>query len=64
MTTKRDYLTVSDLSRYPVFLSHGASQLERGEPIRDTARALSRYFAALVIRTASHEEAGFLFFRR
>jgi ornithine carbamoyltransferase len=45
------------LGAYPVFLSHGESQLERGEPIRDTARVLSRYLDALVIRIASHEEA-------
>ena len=45
------------LGAYPVFLSHGESQLERGEPIRDTARVLSRYLDVLAIRVDSHEEA-------
>jgi len=37
-----------------VVLSPGDTQLGRGEPIRDTARVLSRYLDALVIRTFEH----------
>jgi ornithine carbamoyltransferase len=36
-------------------LSSTDLQLGRGEPIADTARAVSAYVAAVVIRTASHE---------
>jgi ornithine carbamoyltransferase len=38
-----------------VFLNRGDIQLCRGEPIKDTARILSRYVDGLVIRTYAHE---------
>jgi ornithine carbamoyltransferase len=38
------------------FLSPRDTQLGRGEPIRDTARVLSRYLDALVVRTFEHEK--------
>jgi ornithine carbamoyltransferase len=41
------------LGMHPMVLSD--LQLGRGEPIADTARAISAYVAAVVIRTASHE---------
>jgi ornithine carbamoyltransferase len=44
------------LGAHPVFLSNRESQVDRGEPIRDTARVLSRYLDALVVRTGPHEE--------
>ena len=37
-----------------VILSPAETQLGRGEPIRDTARVLSRYLDALVVRTYEH----------
>jgi ornithine carbamoyltransferase len=39
-----------------IFLSPRDTQLGRGEPIRDTARVLSRYLDALVVRTFGHDK--------
>ncbi len=38
-----------------IFISHRDSQIGRGEPIKDTARVLSRYVDCVVIRTFGHE---------
>ena len=43
------------LGMHPMVLSSTDLQLGRGEPIADTARAVSAYVAGIVIRTASHE---------
>jgi ornithine carbamoyltransferase len=43
----------AQLGAHPVALSVQGSQLERGEPIRDTARVLSRYCDAIVYRTSA-----------
>jgi len=43
----------AQLGAHPVVLNAQASQLGRGEPIRDTARVLSRYCDAIVYRTSS-----------
>ncbi|ACG74009.1 ornithine carbamoyltransferase [Anaeromyxobacter sp. K] len=39
-----------------IMLSPRDTQLGRGEPIRDTARVLSRYLDCLVVRTYGHEK--------
>ncbi len=38
-----------------IFLSQKDSQIGRGEPIKDTARVMSRYVDGVVIRTFGHE---------
>jgi ornithine carbamoyltransferase len=43
------------LGGHALFLSPGDTQIGRGEPIRDTARVLSRYADAVMIRTYDHE---------
>ena len=43
------------LGGHPMFLSTGATQMGRDEPVKDTARVLSRYIDVLVIRTYSQE---------
>jgi len=43
----------AQLGAYPVVLSVQGSQLARGEPVRDTARVLSRYCDAIVYRTST-----------
>jgi ornithine carbamoyltransferase len=45
---------VRQLGGQCVFLSRREIQIGRGEPVRDTARVLSRYLDALVIRTFGH----------
>ncbi|HEY3276448.1 MAG TPA: ornithine carbamoyltransferase [Syntrophorhabdaceae bacterium] len=40
-----------ELGGYAMFLSSGESQIGRGEPVKDTARVLSRYVDAIMIRT-------------
>lgn len=46
-----------ELGAHSSFLSMRDIQLGRGEPMRDTARVLSRYLDALVIRTHAHPDA-------
>jgi len=38
-----------------IFISQRDAQIGRGEPIKDTARVMSRYVDALVVRTFGHE---------
>ncbi len=42
---------VFELGAHPVVIDAGTTQLGRGETIEDTARVLSRYVSAIVIRT-------------
>lgn len=42
---------IFQLGAYPVYLSTADMQLSRGETIEDTARVLSRYVDAIVVRT-------------
>lgn len=43
------------LGGHALFLSSGATQIGRGEPIRDTGRVMSRYVDGIMIRTFAHE---------
>ena len=43
------------LGGHPIYLNDSASQIGRGEPVRDTARVLSRFVDGIMIRTFSHE---------
>ena len=45
---------ITQLGGRPIFLSARDIQIHRGEPVRDTARVLSRYVDAIVIRTFGH----------
>ena len=45
---------MSDLGGHALFLNPQDMQLGRGEEIRDTARVLSRYLDAVMIRAYSH----------
>ena len=45
---------IYQLGGQSIFLSPRDVQLSRGEPLSDTARVLSRYLSALVVRTYSH----------
>ncbi len=46
---------VAELGAHPLALRADELQLGRGESVGDTARVLSRYLHAIVIRSASHE---------
>ncbi len=46
---------VAELGATPIVLREGELQLSRGESIADTARVLSRYLDAIVVRSGSHE---------
>lgn len=48
-------VAVAELGAHPLALRADELQLGRGESIADTARVLSRYLHAIVIRSAAHE---------
>ncbi|HTY25272.1 MAG TPA: ornithine carbamoyltransferase [Desulfomonilaceae bacterium] len=48
------HVGISQLGGNAVYLNWQDIQIRRGEPIRDTARVLSRYLDAIVIRTFGH----------
>ena len=43
------------LGGHPIYMSEATSQIGRGEPVKDTARVLSRFVDGIMIRTYSHE---------
>ena len=45
---------VSELGGHPLVLREGETQLARGEPLRDFALVLSRFVAAIGVRTGPH----------
>jgi ornithine carbamoyltransferase len=47
---------VTELGAHPTFLGPDEVHLGHGEPLKDTARALSQYVDAIVARLFSHEE--------
>jgi ornithine carbamoyltransferase len=50
-------MAMRQLGGSSLLLEGGSSQLGRGEPIADTARVLSRYVDAIMIRTDDHAKA-------
>jgi ornithine carbamoyltransferase len=48
-------VAIAQLGAHPVILDVQSSQLGRGEPIKDTARVLSRYVGAIAYRTFGEE---------
>ena len=47
---------MTQLGGYPLFLSSNDLQIGRGEPVEDTARVLSRFIDAIMIRTFAQSE--------
>jgi len=47
---------IFQLGGHPAFMSTEQMQLSRGEPIKDTARVMSRYLDLVVIRNDSHPD--------
>ncbi len=48
-------VAVAQLGGHPISLSASEMQIGRGESLEDSARALSRYVDAIVVRTLDHE---------
>ena len=42
------------LGGHPIYMTEATSQIGRGEPVKDTARVLSRFVDGIMIRTFSH----------
>ena len=50
-------IAMYELGGHALYLGMQGSQLERGEPLRDTARVLSGYCHAIMLRTFGHDRA-------
>ena len=50
-------IAMYELGGHALYLGMQGSQLERGEPLRDTARVLSGYCHAIMVRTFGHDRA-------
>ena len=50
-------IAMYELGGHALYLGTQGSQLERGEPIRDTARVLSGYCHGIMVRTFGHDRA-------
>jgi ornithine carbamoyltransferase len=50
-------IAMFELGGHALYLGMQGSQLERGEPLRDTARVLSGYCHGIMLRTFGHERA-------
>ena len=48
-------VAICELGGHAVVIGRNDSQLGRGEPIKDTARVMSRYCHAIMVRTFGHE---------
>ncbi len=47
-------VAINDLGGNAIYMTQDSLQMSRGEDLKDTARTLSRYLDALVVRTDSH----------
>jgi len=50
-------IAMYELGGHALYLGMQGSQLERGEPLRDTARVLSGYCHGIMVRTFGHDRA-------
>jgi ornithine carbamoyltransferase len=50
-------IAMYDLGGHALYLGMQGSQLERGEPLKDTARVLSGYCHGIMVRTFGHDRA-------
>lgn len=46
---------IYEMGGQPIYMNPGETQLGRGETVSDTAKVLSRYLSAVVVRTFRHE---------